>query len=726
MEKHLKVTKNQPQSSSSVSKPQIQILKNPNSKQANAQELQKQHVANATQFQTITQLNQAKKSQSPPKQLNKPSPNQNNFNIGNNLQTMTAKNAWNSPNQRTRLDFNNTTTTFNSNQKTSKQNTSSNYENYRNQTPNIGTGTGVPSSTMEQSPAPALVPIPFGLSTPTFQDSSLIPNNPLSSNSNQTKSTPNSLQTRNALLNSLFQSTEASHSVQQQLDFSTDNQKNQIKPDHLSALIQGLAKKQPVDTQFQKLNKISKLREILRTDIQIISYIESRSGSFKSLNMQNNEQDVIEHFKKVCANNDIKLEYAQFLMPEGYYGEIYLESFRLIKEQDKKRKRCCYFAYRNALLLLYGQSELAVRIAPNVKRDQNITLDIREGSGNGNQEVEFEYELYLVDSSDIFDNGPFQNKNNFFSLPPQKNEINNGISLYDLASHQDHHEPITLKAKFDFARQTSLPAELSSVELNPATDKESIFHLNTMLKSLILPQSTPAREEILEEDENDEDDADMTMNVDRKTRIREAIGSDFFILIPVNKVTGDVESIQERNSIAILNNSCQKHGFSLEFELKLKSSSNKQVISADQVESESEEGDSENENVKRKYKCKCLINRVKISSSHAKTKIDSKRQAAMKSLNYLKKIFPIVKDSGYNNSIYHPHAGEFHQSETSQSLPVQSSSTTPAARYFKISKDDLFKGLVPPTLFETTTADLNSDSNQVPLINSKLGTTNCF
>lgn len=61
MEKHLKVTKNQPQSSSSVSKPQIQILKNPNSKQANAQELQKQHVANATQFQTITQLNQAKK-----------------------------------------------------------------------------------------------------------------------------------------------------------------------------------------------------------------------------------------------------------------------------------------------------------------------------------------------------------------------------------------------------------------------------------------------------------------------------------------------------------------------------------------------------------------------------------------------------------------------------------------------------------------------------------------
>lgn len=88
-----------------------------------------------------------------------------------------------------------------------------------------------------------------------------------------------------------------------------------------------------------------------------------------------------------------------------------MENFRLIKEQDKKRKRCCYFAHRNALLLLHGNSELAVRIAPRLKRDKNITLD--NHNENVNNEIEFEYELYLVDSADF----PEVNTS---SLPPQR------------------------------------------------------------------------------------------------------------------------------------------------------------------------------------------------------------------------------------------------------------------------------------------------------------------
>jgi hypothetical protein len=71
-----------------------------------------------------------------------------------------------------------------------------------------------------------------------------------------------------------------------------------------------------VDSQFQKLSKISKLREILRSDPQIKAYIESRNAN-KNFNMQNKEQDIIDHFKKVCSTNDIKLDYSQFLMPEG-------------------------------------------------------------------------------------------------------------------------------------------------------------------------------------------------------------------------------------------------------------------------------------------------------------------------------------------------------------------------------------------------------------------------
>ncbi len=141
-----------------------------------------------------------------------PSTSQNNFNNGINI-PITSKNAWNSPNQRTRLEFINNNANMNSSQKL-----------------NIGTGTGVPSSTMEQSPAPGLVPIPFGLSTPTFQDSSLITTFN-SVEQTKPKSTPNSLQTRNALLNSLFSSKEASNSIQQQLDFSENSQKssNQVR-----------------------------------------------------------------------------------------------------------------------------------------------------------------------------------------------------------------------------------------------------------------------------------------------------------------------------------------------------------------------------------------------------------------------------------------------------------------------------------------------------------------
>lgn len=59
-----------------------------------------------------------------------------------------------------------------------------------------------------------------------------------------------------------------------------------------------------------------------------------------------------------------------------------------------------------------------------------------------------------------------------------------------MASSQELSKPV------EFTRQTSLPVELHHLEnSNPATDRESIFHLNTMLKSLILPQSTISRDE---------------------------------------------------------------------------------------------------------------------------------------------------------------------------------------------------------------------------------------
>lgn len=139
---------------------------------------------------------------------NKPSPGYNNSSNGG------QKNVWNSPNQRTRLDFNGSNNNNSGgNNNNSNQKKESAYKIY-NQTPqNIGTGTGVPSSTMEQSPAPHHLPIPFGLSTPTFEDSAIITSNSLPFETSKPKS----------LLNTLFPSTEVkSSNIQQQLDFSSE------------------------------------------------------------------------------------------------------------------------------------------------------------------------------------------------------------------------------------------------------------------------------------------------------------------------------------------------------------------------------------------------------------------------------------------------------------------------------------------------------------------------
>ena len=171
-----------------------------------------------------------------------------------------------------------------------------------------------------------------------------------------------------------------------------------------------------------------------------------------------------------------------------------MENFRLIKEQDKKRKRCCYFAHRNALLLLFGQSELAVRIAPNCKRDHCITLDNRENETGANTEIKFDdFPEYSNQRSNTYKTAV-----NNMDTTTNYQSNGNGKNLCDLALSSSQLEQLA-PAKFDFSRQTSLPCDISSEKFNPATDKESIFHLNTMLKSLILPQPNTQCDDILEE-----------------------------------------------------------------------------------------------------------------------------------------------------------------------------------------------------------------------------------
>ena len=119
--------------------------------------------------------------------------------------------------------------------------------------------------------------------------------------------------------------------------------------------------------KFTKLNKINKLRDLLRSD----------RAANKHLFPGSNNYDLIDYFKNVCTAHDIKLNYVQYLLPDtaGYYGEIFLESFRLLCERNKKRKKCQYYAHKSALELLCSDAQLAVKVAPKQKRDANIRLD---------------------------------------------------------------------------------------------------------------------------------------------------------------------------------------------------------------------------------------------------------------------------------------------------------------------------------------------------------------
>lgn len=322
---------------------------------------------------------------------------------------------------------------------------------------------------------------------------------------------------------------------------------------------------------------------MLRCDLKISNYVNNKP-SLEST------KEIIDYFKEICLKNAINLEYVQYVSQDDklYHGEIYLENFRLIKVQDTRRRRCGLYAQKKALLLLQGPNELAVRIAPAAKRDSNLKLDSQN-------EIEFEYELYLVNS-------------------------NNSIeSANDLKFDDDDYDDLN---EFDEVEEDE----------SLANNTGNIFHLNTMLKSLLLPN---VKEETANADDDDEEDeADISLS--KKLRIKEVIPN-FCIFL-----TGDAATlVHERNAISILSNSCAKSNYVLEFELKIKGQNLAIKMLPDDSEDENEViNDSTG---KKKYKCKCIINNFKISSAHGKSKIECKRTAAIRALTHLNKMFPVLQ-----------------------------------------------------------------------------------
>lgn len=405
----------------------------------------------------------------------------------------------------------------------------------------------VPASTTELAPAASQVPIPFGLS-----------------------SAQEHAPTRNVLLNFLTNSQNTPIPVQNPV------------PNPLSILIgsqPNLNQQTPLidDQKFVRLNKINKLRDILRGE----NYVPV-----------NDNFDLIDHFDQVCKQNSIDLKYIQFQLPDNnnvlYYGELYIESFRLVHETHKKRKKCKYYAYKNALEILTSRSELAVKVASaNKSRDPNlVTLD---GSSN----VNFEYELYRLDSNQ--------------DLNKTTKSATNEQSLVDLNALL---KSMILPKESSFFAVTN---NLSSVVFNSNANNNN----NTGVTVNESQNNDDSKESQLEFDEDNEDDDDenKTQNIDRKSRIKQNL-TNFCLFIPSSSglMSNDkIDSsnldqfLHEKNSLNILNQSCIKSSCNLEFELKLKSAnskSTKTIISGDriQIESDNDEEDQAASNENRKFK----------------------------------------------------------------------------------------------------------------------------
>lgn len=567
------------------------------------------------------------------------------------------------------------------------------------------------STTAEMSPAPSALPIPFGLEakpqpvnkTPTVR--------------------------RNLLLEVLGSANTAQQQTQQ-----TPNQ------------------------LFINLNKLNKLRDILKSDRAALVENDEKEE----------EENIVEFLENVCKTNAIKLNYLQFCcdVEEKYRGELFVETLRLTSDETRKKKKCKFYVYKNAMDLLCSESELAVKVVGQAKRNASFKLD-KSMMITTSSQVEFEHELYRVDSHRGV---PLANSSS--------SELNNSVSVSGNVRKEDA-KPASIFDKLfgiksNESNNNTNPTKQPQPDLVPQTN---LNELNKMLKSMILPKVQTQEMNFSEHsvtkiesgqinnnidlDDQDEDDDDKSENIDKKTRIKKNLVN-FCILIPVRAMSETQEKptsaniddfINEKNSIQILNDSCSKSNCNLEFEFRLKSTSentssvhvhvmantskksmNKTFLSGCSINSDSEEEDESmggvelNENgkikeIKKKYKCKCLINGVKIGSSHSRTKSDAKRLASVRALKLLSKLFPVIQ---VNEILYQDgsslNSGKEKCPEEQQSaLATTSTNSTTTTKYIKITKEDLFNGSLASSIFASNSFSNSQTQQQQQQVPSGLG-----
>lgn len=205
------------------------------------------------------------------------------------------------------------------------------------------------------------------------------------------------------------------------------------------------------DQKFNRLAKVNKLREMLRTEM---------CPQFTD------NYDLILYMEQKCMLAGLELAYCQFEQAggteESYYGELVLESFRLTSAQAKKRKKCKYAAFKNAYDILTSKSELAVKaIMGDAKRPANLVA-----SSGSAAHINFDYELYRID--------PIDN---------------------------------------DSSMTTTTTATTTSTTAAPPLDLANMVNLNEMLRTLMLPKENATQQPTVvptastgQTDDNDDDD----------------------------------------------------------------------------------------------------------------------------------------------------------------------------------------------------------------------------
>jgi hypothetical protein len=326
----------------------------------------------------------------------------------------------------------------------------------------------VPSGTGELAPAASQLPIPFGLSS-------------LSASSIDTAESLAA--SRNFLLKQLsIGAPETSKKPNDPLAILMTKPSSSSSSFPTASVMGGGVE----DDKFIKLNKINKLRDALRRAVQAPSELDL----------------LVKYFERVCAENKIDLKFVQHVSggsgdSSRFYGEIFIETFRLSTAFGQDPKQCQLACFRHAIQTLESKSELAVKLATGPKRP-----DAFRNAQSTPTSVDFKYELYRTDSDEAFE---------------QQANVSSSSSSLPAVNAAPLENAADIAQLNNILRSLILPKEnasQSSINLTSAKANES----GKELSSTMLEAGAGGGEDNEDNEDDDDDDENKSSVSDKRTK----------------------------------------------------------------------------------------------------------------------------------------------------------------------------------------------------------------